>query len=779
MNLGWDVGVASAPASLCGREGRLLITDDELIWTAAANDDRRVWRLAALAHGAGEGDTPASTCLAVRAGGRTELLQLGDTGVRVKFAALLRLHRGLGGEVAEEEWGGRSRPATLGGLPLGVRVACGEDRVGDLRYVGPVHFAGGEWCGVELDIPAGRGDGAVGGRRYFRCRAEHALFVASEAVGLERPSAALAPAARVRRGAALGTFRLAAPLWDEGAGDCLLCRREFGLITRRHHCRNCGALVCGGCSPGSCALPHFGYFEPERVCVACAKHAAVCSRASGLRLNSGQLGLVSGTEARAAQLLAAQRAAETAHSASAREFGWRGGLGVFALLVRLPTDVLQVCGARGLAGLAALEEFHPEMVRLEVPAALAHVACTMAQGHGALHAVTALSLIAGKGRHTAALLDAGVLGALLPLLTTEAEASLRLFAAGVIRALCRHPEAQQKACSDGAMLRTLLGAALKLAGEPRTHECCVEILGNLTVEPANALQVWRANRSMGDALAQLVAQLSSRDAPGTSAASGAHGRALTHLACVLANFAAITAPPGLYGYTDRTAETAALCALVRHRRSDEFREHVVRGLLNVSSDPSQAPRLLAELEHIVFPLAGSGSRTLVRSYIVRALANLQWADGPAFAAALAQETRRTLSGAAEDPREPVVQAAARGLLGRLRAPGPARGAAAPHRAEAAPPSSWFEEGAACGASRQQPGWEPDAAVGAQRTPLSLCDRLEPLLLNERQHAERYRAAGEAASAEGTRALCLQRAAACETRAGWIGEAQQALERFIP
>lgn len=48
---------------------------------------------------------------------------------------------------------------------------------GVLRYSGHVHFASGVWAGVELAAPRGKNDGSIRGVSYFRCGANHGLFV--------------------------------------------------------------------------------------------------------------------------------------------------------------------------------------------------------------------------------------------------------------------------------------------------------------------------------------------------------------------------------------------------------------------------------------------------------------------------------------------------------------------------------------------------------------------------------------------------------------------------
>ncbi|XP_036792961.1 CAP-Gly domain-containing linker protein 1 isoform X1 [Oncorhynchus mykiss] len=61
-------------------------------------------------------------------------------------------------------------------LRLGDRVLVGGTKAGVVRFMGETEFAKAEWCGVELDEPLGKNDGAVAGTRYFQCLPRYGLF---------------------------------------------------------------------------------------------------------------------------------------------------------------------------------------------------------------------------------------------------------------------------------------------------------------------------------------------------------------------------------------------------------------------------------------------------------------------------------------------------------------------------------------------------------------------------------------------------------------------------
>jgi len=53
------------------------------------------------------------------------------------------------------------------------------------------------------------------------------------------------------------------------AAQCYHCKAVFGLINRKHHCRNCGNTFCGKCSNKTAPIPTYGFTEPVRVCDKC------------------------------------------------------------------------------------------------------------------------------------------------------------------------------------------------------------------------------------------------------------------------------------------------------------------------------------------------------------------------------------------------------------------------------------------------------------------------------------------------------------------------------
>ncbi|XP_035482329.2 CAP-Gly domain-containing linker protein 2 isoform X1 [Scophthalmus maximus] len=85
-------------------------------------------------------------------------------------------------------------------LRVGDRVLVGGSKMGVIRYMGETDFAKGEWCGVELDEPLGKNDGAVAGTRYFQCLHKFGLFApVHKVIRIGFPSTSPAKAKKSKR----------------------------------------------------------------------------------------------------------------------------------------------------------------------------------------------------------------------------------------------------------------------------------------------------------------------------------------------------------------------------------------------------------------------------------------------------------------------------------------------------------------------------------------------------------------------------------------------------
>lgn len=75
-------------------------------------------------------------------------------------------------------------------LRVGQVVQTSEGRQGTVLYIGDIHVAPGQWCGLELPDDSGKNDGSVKGERYFECPPNHGIFVKKEAIVqiLEEPT---------------------------------------------------------------------------------------------------------------------------------------------------------------------------------------------------------------------------------------------------------------------------------------------------------------------------------------------------------------------------------------------------------------------------------------------------------------------------------------------------------------------------------------------------------------------------------------------------------------
>ncbi|KAL5967158.1 hypothetical protein TSMEX_005222, partial [Taenia solium] len=115
---------------------------------------------------------------------------------------------------------------------------------------------------------------SAGGRHGFIIETPKKSFTVYASIAEEKRRWVLVitqNAEAARQAAGLGEFLLKSPVWipNSVATHCMVClTTEFTMVQRRHHCRNCGKVVCGKCSQYRWVLPAQGP-NKLRICRAC------------------------------------------------------------------------------------------------------------------------------------------------------------------------------------------------------------------------------------------------------------------------------------------------------------------------------------------------------------------------------------------------------------------------------------------------------------------------------------------------------------------------------
>jgi len=89
-----------------------------------------------------------------------------------EIAAQLKQQRGE----REEEDGKELIDVMAVGARCQVKLESGGLERGEIKYLGKLHERTGYFVGVKFDLPVGKNDGSVRGKKYFECEPTYGLF---------------------------------------------------------------------------------------------------------------------------------------------------------------------------------------------------------------------------------------------------------------------------------------------------------------------------------------------------------------------------------------------------------------------------------------------------------------------------------------------------------------------------------------------------------------------------------------------------------------------------
>lgn len=130
----------------------------------------------------------------------------------------------------------------------------------------------GEKLALEAQLAASQSEQQAVLERCYASSAENENLrktIADLRRRLEESQAALHELGRENQTLQLELEKLLGRKWTEDSDviSCNLCQKEFSLIVRKHHCRNCGQIFCNECS--SKMAPITSNKKPVRVCDSC------------------------------------------------------------------------------------------------------------------------------------------------------------------------------------------------------------------------------------------------------------------------------------------------------------------------------------------------------------------------------------------------------------------------------------------------------------------------------------------------------------------------------
>ncbi|XP_060083669.1 uncharacterized protein LOC132562908 isoform X2 [Ylistrum balloti] len=157
-------------------------------------------------------------------------------------------------------------------------------------------------------------------------------------------------------------FTLVKPNWvaDDVVAFCILCNNKFNQLRRKHHCRQCGRVLCGKCCNEKVQLPHMGISQPERVCDSCLPVANLVTKSRSTSLQHQ----IKAAEGLVKQLIEPHGLCRVVEL---------GGLQTLVALGRIDNYILAKCVMNGLHQLSMHHPLHKILVEIGVVCSICNI----------------------------------------------------------------------------------------------------------------------------------------------------------------------------------------------------------------------------------------------------------------------------------------------------------------------------------------------------------------------------------------------------------------------
>ncbi|XP_041364156.1 uncharacterized protein LOC121379573 [Gigantopelta aegis] len=390
-------------------------------------------------------------------------------------------------------------------------------------------------------------------------------------------------------------FVLCKPRWiaDEEVTVCVLCSNKFNQLRRKHHCRQCGRVLCSKCCHEKIPMPQLGVEESERVCESCRPITELVTK-SRSKIDSFLLEAASGLCKRCQDPLFIKRVVEL------------GGIQTLVALGSVDdANILRPV----LDGLHTLSTHQPLHHVLAESGAIKTVCSilgkvTESQEQLLIDGISSLRIFCKSADLKTKALSDGALRPILKLCTYQSEA-IALLALSTLSLIVEHPDTHD-AIVDNALKALPRILALTMSSDEQTQEVALKTLAYLSCG-----STWHRHRivqedfSSGDCL-QNALQRQSRNP-----------QIMCNTACLVANLATNT--------DDQTSLQPLMSCLCETLKSGvthaDLLCHISRGIANFAKFKQNANILKVYIPVIVKSCVKS-SVPVVRANGMRAILSL-------------------------------------------------------------------------------------------------------------------------------------------------------------